>query len=203
MTAPDLPAADALDARLAALRDAGALQREAARFHIAQALARRRAGQAGVVRQRLDARLAGLLDDLQVRLAAPVAQAAAAAPVAPGPLALLCADLVPGSGRPGELRTVQQFGATWARLRVDQQLRRASGRQRGQAGPLNSQRLMLQALQQLRRLSPAYLQRFMAQAETLLWLDDQDAVAAATAPAPTSAPPPTVRRRTTGRRPAR
>ena len=206
MTAPDLPAADALDARLAALRDAGALQREAARFHIAQALARRRAGQAGVVRQRLDARLAGLLDDLQVRLAAPVAEVAAAAPVAPGPLARLCADLVPGSSRPGELRTVQQFGATWARLRVDQQLRRASGRQRGQAGPLNSQRLMLQALQQLRRLSPAYLQRFMAQAETLLWLDDQGTLASAAAPAPAApaAPPSTVRRRTsTPRRPAR
>lgn len=191
MTAPD-----ALDARLAALRAAGALQREAARFHIAAALARRRAGQDSAVRSQLDRRLALLLDDLQQRLAAPLTAAVASAP-APGPLARLCADLALDSGRPGELRSVQQFAGTWARLRVDQQLRRASGRQQAQAGPLNSQKLMLQALQQLRRLSPAYLQRFMAQAETLLWLDDLGTAAepAATAPAP--------RRRAPTRRPTR
>lgn len=191
MTAPD-----ALDERLAALQAAGALQREAARFHIAAALARRRAGQAEAVRGLLDRRLALLLDDLQQRLAAPMAATVPATPT-PGPLARLCADLAPGSGRPGELRTVQQFAGTWARLRVDQQLRRASGRQRAQAGPLNSQKLMLQALQQLRRLSPAYLQRFMAQTETLLWLDDLGTAAEPAAPAP--AP----RRRAPPRRPAR
>lgn len=193
MTAPD-----ALDERLAALLAAGAPQREAARYHIAAALARRRAGQSDAVRGQLDRRLSLLLDDLQQRLAVPLA-AAASAPVTPGPLARLCADLVPAGGRPGELRAVQQFGATWARLRVDQQLRRASGRQQAQAGPLNSQKLMLQALQQLRRLSPAYLQRFMAQAETLLWLDDLGAAAEAAAPAPSPAP----RRRAPSKRPAR
>lgn len=196
MTAPAPAAADALDQRLDLLRTAGAQQREAARFHIAAALARRRAGHAGVVRQRLDARLALLLDDLQQRLAVPAA-GAAAAPAGPGPLARLCAELAPGTGRPGELRTVQQHGGTWARLRIDQQLHRASGRQPGQAGPLNSQRLMLQALQQLRRLSPAYLQRFMAQAETLLWLHDLGAAAEGAAPTP----PPTPRRRGSARRP--
>jgi hypothetical protein len=196
MTAPDPGAADALDARLDALRAAGAQQREAARFHIAAALARRRAGQVDGMRTQLDQRLALLLDDLQQRLAAPAAAAPAAA-FTPGPLALLCAGLAPGATTPGTLRTVQQFGSTWARLRVDQQLQRASGRQQAQAGPLNSQRLMLQALQQLRRLSPAYLQRFMAQAETLLWLDDLGAAAEPAAPAP----PPKPRRRAPARRP--
>lgn len=200
MEPPDTAAADALAQQLDALRAAGAPQREAARFHIAAALARRRTSQAGVVRRQLDWRLALLLADLQQRLATPVATALPA-PVMPGPLALMCADLVPGNGLPGALRTVQQFGSTWARLRVDVQLRRASSRQqaRAQAGPLNSQRLMLQALQQLQRLSPAYLQRFMAQAETLLWLDDLGAAAEPSAGTPSPAP----KRRAPARRTAR
>jgi len=68
---------------------------------------------------------------------------------------------------------VRRFSHTWARLRVDQQLARALARQPDNAGPLNSQRLMLQTLQRLRQLSPAYLQRFMAHADALLWLEDR------------------------------
>jgi hypothetical protein len=206
MTAPKATAdaSDALDLRLEVLRSACALQRQPARFHVVAALARRRAGQTGVVRAQLDRRLAQLLDDLQQRLAAPavlepVVGAAATPPPLPGPLARLCAELVPAGDRRAPLRTVQQFAGTWARLRVDQQLHRASGRQQAQAGPLNSQKLMLQALQQLRQLSPAYLQRFMAQAETLLWLDDLGAAADSAAAAPAPAP----RRRAPARRPAR
>jgi len=195
-------ACDALDARLDALQAAGAAQHEPVRLLVASALARRRAGQAAAVRAHLDVRLAVLLDDLQQRLALPPPATPAAPAAAPGPLAALCAELLPASGVAGELRAVRQFGAGWARLRVDAQLRRASRRQPGQAGPLNSQRLMLQALQQLHRLSPAYLQRFMAQAETLLWLDDQGTAADTAAPAP-AAPSPAPRRRAPARRPAR
>ncbi len=179
---------DPLDQRLDALHAAGAARHEPARFQIAAALARRRGAQPGPVRQRLDRRLALLLDDLQQRLDAAAAPAPPPAGARPGPLASLCAELTaPAADAPRHdlpaataqaalplpaLRAVQQFGAGWARLRVQAQLRRASSQPQGQAGPLNSRRLMLQALQQLQRLSPAYLQRFMAQAETLRWLED-------------------------------
>jgi len=103
---------------------------------------------------------------------------------AASPLAALLRQLgTDAATPPGELRAVRQFSATWARLRVEQQLARALARQPDNAGPLNSQRLMLQALQRLAQLSPAYLQRFMAHADALLWLEDQAGAAAASVPA--------------------
>jgi hypothetical protein len=39
------------------------------------------------------------------------------------------------------------------------------------AGPLNTQRLLNQALQLMRDAAPQYLQHLMAHAEALLWLD--------------------------------
>ena len=98
-----------------------------------------------------------------------------------GPLASLLRrqGSVDSAAPPPELQAVQRFAGTWAQLRVDQQLRRALTRQPDNAGPLNSQRLVLQTLQQLRGLSPAYLQRFMAHAEALLWLQDSAPTAAA------------------------
>ncbi len=180
---------------LQVLRTSGAPQREPLRFHYVDALARRLTALAGPVRQLLETRLAAALADLQQRLAV-AGTGARAAPasvaLAPGPLAALAALAAlarrDGTGPaqithastapPPELLAVQRFAATWAQLRVDQQLRRSLTRQPDNAGPLNSQRLVLQTLQQLRHLSPAYLQRFMAHAEALLWLQDSSAAAA-------------------------
>ena len=39
------------------------------------------------------------------------------------------------------------------------------------SGPLNPQRLVTDSLQLMGQLSPAYLERFIAYADTLLWLD--------------------------------
>ena len=181
---------DTTIAALQALRKLGAPQREPLRFHHVSALARRTAALAGPVRQLLDTRLAAALADLQQRLSVadtrtPTTPATPATPDAasnaapmPGPLASLLRSpsAADRAGLPPELRAVQRFASTWAQLRVDQQLRRSLTRQPDNAGPLNSQRLMLQTLQQLRGLSPAYLQRFMAHAEALLWLQDSSAV---------------------------
>lgn len=191
----DIATPGALHDAIAALQAQGAPRREPVRFHAVAALARRSQAQTGAVRQLLEVRLSTVLADLQQRLAAaPAAPAPTAATMAagrvapqrqPGPLALL----VQQAGRPAaagtqpELRAVQQFGSTWARLRVDQHLVRAQAQQPENAGPLNSQRLALQTLQTLRGLSPAYLQRFMAHADALLWLE-QAASAAPAAPAP-------------------
>lgn len=176
-------------ATLADLLARGAARREPVRFHFARALARRSAAQTGAVRQQLDARLARVLADLQQRLDTHPHPTPAVSDTPPAPgrglLGLMLVQAgsaastagpasgpgTPGAAPPAELRAVRDFGATWARLRLDQQLQRAQDQQPGNAGPLNSHRLVLQALQQLRQLSPAYLQRFMAHAEALLWLE--------------------------------
>ena len=40
------------------------------------------------------------------------------------------------------------------------------------AGPLNSHALVLRSLALMRELSPDYLQRFLAQLDTWMWLED-------------------------------
>jgi hypothetical protein len=167
---------NATSAALQALQAGGVDRHDAVRWHFVAALQRRAASQQGAVRQQLDQRLARALADLQQRHAAPVETPASASGSAPGPLAALLQHIGQGAATPAtELKAVRQFSHTWARLRVDQQLARSLARQPGNAGPLNSQRLMLQTLQQLRQLSPAYLQRFMAHADALLWLEDSAA----------------------------
>ncbi len=165
---------------LHALQARGVHQRDPVRWHFVAALQRRAAGQQGAVRQQLDGRLARALADLQQRHAGPVpASSQAASTTTAGPLAALLQHIAQGSSTPPtELKAVRQFSHTWARLQVDQQLAGALARQPDNAGPLNSQRLMLQTLQRLRQLSPAYLQRFMAHADALLWLEDSTSSAA-------------------------
>lgn len=80
-----------------------------------------------------------------------------------------------------ELRALSDFRGTWARLSVDRQLSLSQQSLPGNAGPLNSQRLLLRALRLMQQLAPAYLDGFIANAEALLWLDQ---AAAAPPPAP-------------------
>lgn len=70
-----------------------------------------------------------------------------------------------------ELKSLACFRDTWARLSADRQLAAALADPPQNAGPLNSHRLVLQAVERMRELSPAYLDRFMAYADALLWLD--------------------------------
>ena len=114
----------------------------------------------------------GGADQGMARKADAVAQPAAATSPSPSPLALLLQYIAQVSAGPGaELKAVQQFGQRWALLRTTQQLSRSLAQAPDQAGPLNSHRLMLQTLQRLQALSPAYLQQFLAHAEALLWLE--------------------------------
>lgn len=84
-----------------------------------------------------------------------------------------------GVGPQGELKALRHFRRTWARLNVDRQLSHALAQAPANAGPLNSHHLVLQALGQLRELSPAYLEQFMSYVDALLWLDQADAVRSA------------------------
>ncbi len=76
-----------------------------------------------------------------------------------------------GAGAPRELPALQFFRNTWSRLRVERQLTQSQAQVPENAGPLHSDRLVLRALQTMRDIAPAYLDRFMAYADTLMWLD--------------------------------
>lgn len=71
-----------------------------------------------------------------------------------------------------ELKSLRQFRRTWSKLGVDRQLSHAAARAPDNAGPLNSHHLALQALKQMRALSPAYLERFMSYIDALQWLEE-------------------------------
>lgn len=160
--------------------------------HLA-ALARRAEGQPEAVRALLQARLQGLQASAQrTRPSAPPP----AEPQSPSPLAALLAELaeitgtgsVDGAGSPAaahtpsarsprELKAVRDYRSTWSRLAVEQRLHQALASVPSNAGPLNTQRLVHQALRTLNTLSPAYLQRLVVQGEALLWLEQLSAPA--------------------------
>lgn len=188
---PPLPRPDAGadgDPRLAALRARGTDRFDPVRFRFCEALARRAAVHGGEVRLLLDRKLAQALADLDARHdrvrpgggPAPGFEPAARS----GPLAELVrlidgpAAVPSAAGRgaappqPGELRALRDARSTWARLSVDRQLNRSLAKAPANPGPLNSHGLALRALQLMQSLSPAYLERFMAHVDALLWLDE-------------------------------
>ena len=71
----------------------------------------------------------------------------------------------------GALKTLRYFRDDWAKLSADQQLAEAQALAPENAGPLNSQVLVLKALQRLNAVSPPYLHRLMRYVDALLWLD--------------------------------
>lgn len=73
-------------------------------------------------------------------------------------------------GDPHELASVRRFRAAWDHRRTIDQLRQAVARTPAHAGPLNSHALVLRSLERMGELSPDYLRRFLAQVETLHWL---------------------------------
>ncbi len=165
----------------------------AARQRLLQALARRAQQHQGPARQLLDARL----QQLQKLHQQPPHGANAAAqpgPEAPQPLRQLLAYIHAATARPSgphdgtplaarpatappaaapELKAISQHRNTWSRLSAEQRLHQALAKVPSNAGPLNTQRLLHQALAAMRDASPQYLQHFMMQVETLLWLEQR------------------------------
>ena len=167
---------------IAALRASGAHRHDPVRFCFIEALARRAAGHRGAVRQVLDAKLAAALQAYSAQ-ASPPAPAEGGAQPQYSPLADLVLQLdrqtlttgtAPTAspvGAPAELKALRHFRSTWAKLSVDRQLSQANAEAPENAGPLNSHRLVLRALQCMQGTAPAYLSRFMSSVDSLLWLD--------------------------------
>jgi hypothetical protein len=79
---------------------------------------------------------------------------------------------IAGFSPPGaELRSVQAFRESWARISTENEVTNAVQRGPENAGPLNSHMLVLRTLGALQTLSPDYLRRFVAHADALLWID--------------------------------
>jgi hypothetical protein len=72
---------------------------------------------------------------------------------------------------PAELKSVRQFRQAWSRIRAEDKVDQALRQVPANAGPLNSHRLVIRTLSLMRDLSPEYLQRFVAQVETMMVLD--------------------------------
>lgn len=70
-----------------------------------------------------------------------------------------------------ELKAIRNDRNTWSKLSVDKQVAQALAHAPANAGPINSHMLVLRSLALMRDISPDYLNRFMAYADTLLCLD--------------------------------
>lgn len=168
------PSDPSLQERLALLRGSGAWRADAARFVSLEALARRLEGQPAPVRQRLQDRLqAGLSDFMErVEQRAPMPRKAQRAPA---PLAQLNAYIrsLRAASPDGsqELASARAFRQAWEKSRALEQVQQALARRPANAGPLNSHALVLRSLDLLGALSPDYLRRFVAQVETLQWME--------------------------------
>nr|WP_255779083.1 DUF2894 domain-containing protein [Mycetohabitans sp. B8] len=179
-------------AQLDAWRASGADRLDPVRFRFINALQRRTAGHVGAVRRHLERRLGELLDayaaDLErAALRSSDAEAATASREPGNPTLAALLDYIaarkPAHGDAGALAaaphpvpelgpaTLDYFRKTWARVRIEKQLRQSLNQVPKNAGPLNSSSLVHRSLLLMRELSPGYLQQFLAYADTLSWME--------------------------------
>lgn len=176
-----------LKATLEALRASGIAERDPVRFAYLDALARRAAAQPEAIRRLLNARLNAAAGELAARPAPPPTDSpreSAASPLADllayigrhahePPRAMSSATASTGRNGP-ELKSVARFHETWSRLSTEVQLTRTLAQAPENAGPMNSQHLVLRSLQVMRDIAPDYLQGFMSYVDTLIWLEHAD-----------------------------
>lgn len=177
-------------AMLEAWRDQGADRLDPLGFARIEALARRAASREGALRALLEARIGELVDAYAARLAREPQVAPLPARLRPrvarGPSAL--SDLLRQLAcREPPQQTPSANGAPPARRPLDMldEVRRLSSEARtesrlrqtmlepcGEAGPLNSTRLVHRALRLMQTASPAYLEAMLAHVEALAWIED-------------------------------
>lgn len=80
----------------------------------------------------------------------------------------------PTQPAPVELRAARRFRQSQGQHNIHKVVSKAFNEQPESPGPLNPHMLALRALGHMRELSPHYLNRFVAHAETLLWLEQAE-----------------------------
>ncbi|HET8707204.1 MAG TPA: DUF2894 domain-containing protein [Pseudomonadales bacterium] len=70
-----------------------------------------------------------------------------------------------------ELKSMQLFRESWAKFNTARRVAKTIEGLSEDIGPLNSERLIILAMNKMRSISPDYLGRFLSYADTLLWLD--------------------------------
>ena len=154
------------------LRTNGTAERHPVRFAYLEALTRRTAAQPESVRALLEAKIQEAIRDL-------AAQPTDSSTVVPdndanNPLTELLAYInqrADAQPEATELRSIARYRDTWARLGSEQQLTQTLAQAPKNAGPMNSQHLVLRSLQRMHDIAPDYLQSFMSYIDTLIWLE--------------------------------
>ncbi|MCH6482056.1 DUF2894 domain-containing protein [Pseudoxanthomonas sp. LH2527] len=175
-------------AQLQAWRTRGAERMDPLRFAFLDALATRMQAHAGEARHLLDARLTRLIGEYASDLAEwtpPSSQVGTGSTMSAGGTALhalvtalqqrapmsqtsLSATDAPPGQAPAALAEARRV---WTQVRTDSQLRASLDDLPGDAGPLNSGKLVHRALHFMREVSPGYLQHFIAYTDTLSSLE--------------------------------
>jgi hypothetical protein len=193
-----------IQAQLDALRATGAADRDPVRFAYLEALTRRAATQPETIRQSLNAKISAAANELASRPAPAPTEIAPATPASPlaDLLAYISqqAHGQPDTRQPAnetstvnrknrpksktasagryrqgpELKSVAYFRNEWSKLSTEQQLTQTLAQAPENAGPMNSQHLVLRSLERMRDIAPDYLQGFMSYIDTLIWLDHAD-----------------------------
>lgn len=175
-------------AQLQAWRARGGERMDPLRFAFLDALATRTQAHAGETRRLLDARLTRLIGEYARDLARwtpPPPRAATGSTMSAGGTALHAlvaalhqrapmsqASLSATDTSPGQApAALAEARRVWTQVRTDSQLRASLDDLPGDAGPLNSGKLVHRALHFMREVSPGYLQHFIAYADTLSSLE--------------------------------
>lgn len=157
-----------LQATLNVLRTSGAAERDPVRFAYLAALARRASAQPEAISRLVEAKLGAAASELAARPATPATEISEKTV---SPLAELLAHIGQPTDESPQLKSVAWFHETWSRLSTEQQLTQTLAQAPENAGPMNSQHLVLRSLQSLRDIAPDYLQGFMSYVDTLIWLE--------------------------------
>lgn len=193
-----------IQAQLDALRASGAAERDPVRFAYLEALSRRAATQPEAIRQSLNTKISAAASELASRpepTPTEIAPTSTASPLAElltyisqqahdQPNVMQLANEVSTVNRKNhpksktasaahrtlgpELKSVAIFRNEWSKLSTEQQLTQTLAQAPENAGPMNSQHLVLRSLERMRDIAPDYLQGFMSYIDTLIWLDHAD-----------------------------
>ncbi|MBA4175180.1 MAG: DUF2894 domain-containing protein [Leptothrix sp. (in: Bacteria)] len=111
------------------------------------------------------------IDTLDRPRAGPGASAPATTTAGPAIAAAAATATAAATAPRKELKALAANRLAWTRLAAARELKRSLACVPDNPGPLNSQHLLLRALQLMQDSAPAYLDHFMCYADTLLWLD--------------------------------